>query len=167
MPGIPVNPEKRAATKYRYDRISSYPAVTPTRVPPVSDRIVVIHQGSNGWTVPTTAFALVVIALATLVGGGMTTWHYWNVECRAAEAQQQAAQQRHMDLWKTELQRADAARQQHFQLIASRREAWSHGFVTPLPAAQEQEKTESLGSSAGLVLLSGSNTAAVDVPVGR
>lgn len=145
MPGILTRTNRRAAAKFRYDRISS-PA-TSARVPLRSHRILVINPRSQGWTVPTTALALVLIALATLVGGGMTTWHYWNVEQRAAQAEQQTAWQRHMDWWKVEMQRADAERQHH-------------SVLTDRGGKRTQQNPQSDRSSAGIILLTGPNAAA-------
>jgi len=111
MPSILTKPYKRATAKYRYDRISARSPATSARIQTGSNRIVVINQGSKSWTVATTAVALVLIALATLVGGGMTTWHYWNVEHRASQAERQTASQRHMEWWQAEMHKTDAERQ--------------------------------------------------------
>jgi uncharacterized protein HemX len=95
-------------------------------------------QGTTkGWLVATMALAMVLIALATVVGGGATTWHYWNVEKRAAQGEQQAARQRDLDWWKGEMQRAEATRQQHQQLEEARVKIKSCAFVATIPTTQE------------------------------
>ncbi len=104
--------------------------------------------GAKGWAVATMALAMVLIALATLVAGGATTWHYWNVEKRAAQGEQQAASRRHLDWWKAEMQRAEATRQQHPLLKEARVKTKSCAFVAPIPTSPEQEAMECRAASA-------------------
>src|SRR5437016_11721525 len=129
MPGLLTKPYKRATAKYRYDRISARSPATSARIQTGSNRVIVINQGSKGWTVATTAVAMVLIALATMVGGGMTTWHYWNVELRAAQAERDTLSQRHLTWWKAELQRTETARQQQRELTDGRAKATGDAFL--------------------------------------
>ena len=107
--------------------------------------------------------AVACIALATLVGGGVTTWHYWNVEKRAALAEQETARQRQMDGWQGEVQRAEARRQQHRELDEARVKARRSALAAMIPAAIEQETTGNR-ASIGLIMLSGPSTAGFTVP---
>ncbi|SRR5216683_78502 len=163
MHGILTQTHKTSAVKYQNDSILSYPWETSATFQAGSDRVIVINPGPRSWTAPTTALAMVIIALATLVGGGITTWHYWNEEKRVAQAEQQTAWQRQMDWWKGEMQRAEAGRQQHRQLEARAKARWS-ALAAMIPAAQVQETTENRGASTGLIMLSGPSTTAFSVP---
>src|SRR6266852_701128 len=94
-----------------WDPSSSFRAYGSSSANRSSGRRAPMHSLSkNASTI--SALAMVLIALATLIGGGVTTWHYWNTEQRAAQSEQRAAWQRHLDWWKGEIQRADARRQQ-------------------------------------------------------
>jgi hypothetical protein len=125
---------------------------------------LITAQGSKGWTVPTMALAMVTIALATLVAGGITTWHYWNEEKRAAQGEQQAARQRYLDWWKGEMQRAEANRQQYRELEQARVKTRSGALVVTIGTGQEQEATECRAVSADLGMRSRTSTAVFDVP---
>jgi hypothetical protein len=129
---------RTAAVKYQGDRILSYSLAASAAFQADSDRVIVMSQESRGWTGPTTALAMILIALSTLVGGGATTWHYWNTESRAAQAAQQAAAHRHADMWRAEMQRVEAARQQHSELVAIRAKTTPSAFATAIPAAQDK-----------------------------
>ncbi len=163
MHGILTQTHKTSAVKYQNDRILSYFPRTSATFQDGSDRVITINPGPKSWTAPTTAVAMVIIALATLVGGGMTTWHYWNVEKRAAQAEQQTAWQGQMDWWKGEMQRAEAGRQQHRQLDEARAKARRSALAAMIPSAQVQETTENRGASTGLIMLSGPSTTAFSV----
>src|SRR5712691_5151205 len=90
MHGTLTQIRKISAVKDQNDRILSYSVATSATLQIGSDRVVVLDRGPRGWTVPATALAMIMIALATLVGGGATTWHYWNEEKRAAKAKPSA-----------------------------------------------------------------------------
>jgi hypothetical protein len=119
-----------------------------------TDRVIVLNQGPKSWASPTTALAMVVIALATLVGGAMTTWHYWNVEKRAAQGEYQAAMQRQMEWWKGEIQRAESKRQLFKELEEARVKPapYAYGATVRTAAATERD------------MLSGPSPAAFSVP---
>ena len=163
MHGILVQAHKTSAAKYQNDRILSYSPRTSAPFQDRSDRVIVINPGPKSWTAPITAVAMVIIALATLVGGGVTTWHYWNVEKRAALAEQETARQRQMDGWQGEVQRAEARRQQHRELDEARVKARRSALAAMIPAAIEQETTGNR-ASIGLIMLSGPSTAGFTVP---
>jgi hypothetical protein len=93
------------------------------------------------------ALSMVLIALATVVGGGATTWHYWNTEQRAVQSAQQAAWQRHLDWWKGEMHRANARR---LRLDEAQKSTPPSAFVTAIPTSQEQAVTQCPAASIDL-----------------
>jgi hypothetical protein len=97
---------------------------------------------------------MVLIALATLLGGAMTTWHYWNVEKRAAQGEYQAAMHRSMEWWKGEMQRAESKRQQYKQLEEARLKTASYVYGATIRTA----------AATDLDMLSGPSTTAFSVP---
>jgi hypothetical protein len=149
MHGILTQIHRTSAHNPQNDAILSYSLERSVRFEAGSDRVIVINQGSKGWSAPTSSLAMVLIAAATLVGGGMTTWHYWNEEKRAAQAEQQTANQRVMDWWKTEMQRAQAERQRHGELTEVHAKATRSVSATVIPAAQVGDAATRLVMLAG------------------
>jgi hypothetical protein len=143
--GMEVEP--RAVIRYLCDREVFYSRI-------LRDRIIVLNQEAKSGSSPTTALAMVIIALATLLGGGMTTWHYWNVEKRAAQSEHQAAMQRSMEWWKGEIQRAKSKQQQYKQLEEAQLQTASYAYRATVRTAAATE----------LDMLSGPSTAAFSVP---
>jgi hypothetical protein len=145
---------KMSTVKSQKDRALPYLRVTSGRPEVGGDRIIVLNQESKSWSSPTTALALVIIALATLVAGAMTTWHYWNVEKRAAQGEHQAAMQRRMEWWKGEIQMAESKRQQYKQPEEAQPKTASYAYGAKVRTAAATE----------LEMLSGPSTAAFRVP---
>jgi hypothetical protein len=59
----------------------------------------------GAWTGPTMALAMVLIALATIVGVAFTSWHYWKAEERAAAQSRDGREQRQSLFWEREYHR--------------------------------------------------------------
>lgn len=69
---------------------------------------------------PTTKFwgtvaaaAIIVIALAAVIGSGFTSWHYWNEEQRTELRERQQVQQHAWDHWEKEIAKAQSQQQRH------------------------------------------------------